>query len=188
MNQEAPVVRSARRAKVPVKRESEGAVSLDATDLAILRLLCIDARISLRSIARDLGMSPPAITDRVARLEGLGVIRGYRAEIDRALLGLPLVVYVGIVSVQGSDQTQVVERLRQTPEVEDVRLVTGPKDLLVRLRLRDTGHLRDVLFDRIWTVPGVDRTETYVSLGGMEPKPFDVLLLEGLLTKARADG
>ncbi len=187
MKQQAPAVRSARRARLPAKREDGGRAALDATDLAILRLLSIDARVSLRSIARELGMSPPAITDRVARLEGLGVIRGYRAEIDRALLGFPLVVYVGIVSVQGSDQTQVVERLRETPEVEDVRLVTGPKDLLVRLRLRDTGHLRQVLFDRIWSVPGVDRTETYVSLGGMEPKPFDVLLLEGLLADEGSD-
>lgn len=186
MKRQAPVARSARRTRLPAEQERQGRLALDATDLAILRLLAIDARVSLRSIARELGMSPPAITDRVARLEGLGVIRGYRAEIDRALLGFPLVVYVGIVSVQGSDQTQVVERLREAPEVEDVRLVTGPKDLLVRLRLRDTGHLRDVLFDKIWSVPGVDRTETFVSLGGMEPKPFDVLLIEGLLAGSDA--
>jgi DNA-binding Lrp family transcriptional regulator len=103
------------------------------------------------------------------------VIRGYRADIDRSMLGFPLVVYVGIVSIQGADQYQVVERLRETPEVEDVHLVTGPKDLLVRLRLRDTAHLREVLFERIWTVPGVDRTETFVSLGEMAPKAIDVL-------------
>jgi Lrp/AsnC family leucine-responsive transcriptional regulator len=185
MKEPAPVARPTRRTRHLARRGSAGP-ALDETDLAILRLLAIDARVSLRSIARELGMSPPAITDRVARLEELGVIRGYRAEIDRALLGFPLVVYVGIVSVQGSDQTQVVERLREAPEVEDVRLVTGPKDLLVRLRLRDTGHLRDVLFDKIWSVPGVDRTETFVSLGGMEPKPFDVLLIEGLLAGSDA--
>jgi Lrp/AsnC family leucine-responsive transcriptional regulator len=161
--------------------------ALDATDLAILRLLAIDARMSLRRIARELGMSPPAITDRVARLERLGVIRGYRAEIDRSMLGFPLVVYVGIVSVQGSDQFQVVERLRETPEVEDVHVVTGPKDLLVRLRLRDTAHLRDVLFERIWTVSGVDRTETFVSLGEMAPKAIDVLLIDGLLADGQGE-
>jgi Lrp/AsnC family leucine-responsive transcriptional regulator len=161
--------------------------ALDATDLAILRLLAIDARMSLRRIARELGMSPPAIADRVARLERLGVIRGYRAEIDRSMLGFPLVVYVGIVSVQGSDQFQVVERLRETPEVEDVHVVTGPKDLLVRLRLRDTAHLRDVLFERIWTVSGVDRTETFVSLGEMAPKAIDVLLIDGLLADRQGE-
>jgi Lrp/AsnC family leucine-responsive transcriptional regulator len=162
-------------------------VLLDATDLAILRLLASDARMSLRRIARELGMSPPAITDRVAGLEQMGVIRGYRAEIDRSMLGFPLVVYVGIVSIQGADQYQVVERFRETPEVEDVHLVTGPKDLLVRLRLRDTAHLREVLFERIWTVPGVDRTETFVSLGEMAPKAIDVLLIDGLLAQVQAE-
>jgi len=161
--------------------------SLDAVDLGVLRLLVMDARMSLRRIARELGMSPPAITDRVARLEQLGVIRGYRAEIDRSMLGFPLVVYVGIVSVQGSDQFQVVERLRETPEVEDVHVVTGPKDVLVRLRLRDTAHLRDVLFERIWTVPGVDRTETFVSLGEMAPKAIDVLIIDGLLADGQTE-
>lgn len=177
------------RESTPARARPEGrrGASLDAIDLAILKLLAVDARMSFRRIARELGMSPPAITDRVARLEELGVIRGYRAEIDRSLLGFPLVVYVGIVSVQGRDQLQVVERLRQTPEVEDVHLVTGPKDLLVRLRLRDTAHLREVLFERIWTVPGVDRTETFVSLGEMAPKAIDVLLIDGLLTDGRAE-
>lgn len=160
---------------------------LDATDLAILRLLASDARMSLRRVARELGMSPPAIADRVAGLERLGVIRGYRAELDRSMLGFPLVVYVGIVSVQGTDQLQVVDRLRETPEVEDVHLVTGPKDLLVRLRLRDTAHLREVLFERIWTVPGVDRTETFVGLGDMAPKAIDVLLIDGLLAQMQAE-
>lgn len=167
--------------------ERRRGASLDGIDLAILRLLVVDARMSLRRIARELGMSPPAITDRVARLEELGVIRGYRAEIDRSILGFPLVVYVGIVSVQGSDQNQVVERLRETPEVEDVHLVTGPKDLLVRLRLRDTAHLREVLFEKIWTVPGVDRTETFVSLGEMAPKAIDVLLIDGVLADRHAE-
>ncbi|HEY8200223.1 MAG TPA: Lrp/AsnC family transcriptional regulator [Actinomycetota bacterium] len=160
---------------------------LDATDLAILRLLASDARMSLRRVARELGMSPPAIADRVAGLERLGVIRGYRAELDRSMLGFPLVVYVGIVSVQGTDQLQVVDRLRETPEVEDVHLVTGPKDMLVRLRLRDTAHLREVLFERIWTVPGVDRTETFVGLGDMAPKAIDVLLIDGLLAQMQAE-
>jgi Lrp/AsnC family transcriptional regulator, leucine-responsive regulatory protein len=160
---------------------------LDATDLAILRLLASDARMSFRRVARELGMSPPAIADRVAGLERLGVIRGYRAELDRSMLGFPLVVYVGIVSVQGTDQLQVVERLRETPEVEDVHLVTGPKDMLVRLRLRDTAHLREVLFERIWTVPGVDRTETFVSLGDMAPKTIDVVLIDGLLAQMQAE-
>ena len=125
-------------------------------------------------------MSAPAVADRIARLERTGVIRGYRADIDRARLGYALVVYVGVVAVQGGDQPALVRSLSELPEVEDVHVVTGPKDLLVRLRLRDHEHLKTVLFDRIWSLPGVDRTETYISLGQMEPKEFDLALLESL--------
>ena len=156
------------------------APSLDEHDVAILGLLVRDARLSQRAVAREVGMSAPAVADRIARLERTGVIRGYRADVDRSLLGYALVVYVGVVAVQGGDQPALVRALRELGEVEDVQVVTGPKDLLVRLRLRDHEHLKTVLFDRIWSLPGVDRTETYISLGQMEPKEFDLTLLESL--------
>ena len=169
-------------ARVPAVEEGEAgqAPSLDRHDLAILRLLVGDARLSQRAVAREVGMSPPAVADRIARLERAGVIRGYRAQVDRGLLGSALVVYVGVVSVQGGDQPAVVRALRKLSEVEDVHVVTGPKDLLVRLRVRDHEHLKTVLFDRIWSLPGIDRTETYISLGQMEPKEFDLALLDSL--------
>ena len=123
-------------------------------------------------------MSAPAVAERISRLERSGVIRGYRADIDPGALGFGLEVYVGVVAVQGGDQLAVVRALRRLPEVADVHVVTGPKDLLVLLRVRDHEHLREVLFDRIWNVPGVDRTETYISLGSMEPKDFEHGLLD----------
>ena len=123
-------------------------------------------------------MSAPAVAERIARLERTGVIRGYRVDIDRGALGFGLLVYVGVVAVQGADQRDVVRALGELPEVEDVHVVTGPKDLLVRLRVRDHEHLREVLFDRIWSLPGIERTETYISLGHMDPKDVDGALLE----------
>jgi DNA-binding Lrp family transcriptional regulator len=155
-------------------------VPLDAVDVSLLRLLYADARMSQRRLGREIGMSAPAVADRLSRLERLGVIRGYRVDIDRVALGFPMVVYVGLVTVQGTDQRVVLERLRDLIEVEDVQIVTGPKDMLVRLRLRDHGHLRDVLFERIWNIPGVDRSECYISLGAMRQKAIDVALLDGL--------
>jgi Lrp/AsnC family transcriptional regulator, leucine-responsive regulatory protein len=166
-------------------QEAPPAASLDAHDLAILRLLVGDARMSQRAVAREVGMSPPAVADRIARLERTGIIRGYRADVDRALLGYALVVYVGVVAVQGSDQPAVVRALRELPEVEDVHVVTGPKDLLVRLRVRDHEHLKTVLFDRIWSLPGIDRTETYIGLGQMDPKDFDLTMLESLVEEGQ---
>jgi Lrp/AsnC family leucine-responsive transcriptional regulator len=171
--------------KSPRRPARTPAVALDEQDLAILRLLVGDARISRRRLAREVGMSAPAVADRVSRLERTGVIRGYRADLDRAELGHDLVVYIGVVAVQGGAQPELVASLRSFPEVEDVHVVTGPKDLLVRLRVRDHDHLREVLFDRLWSLPGVERTETYISLAHMEPKDFDAELLDLMLDERR---
>jgi DNA-binding Lrp family transcriptional regulator len=150
---------------------------LDAIDLEILRLLAADARLSQRELARRVSMSPPAVADRVARLERSGVIRGYHAEIDRERLGYPLVAIIGVEAVQGVEQANLLKSLRAMPEVEDVHLITGPRDLLVRLRVRDHSHLKECLFNGIWPLEGVQRTETFVVMGEMEPKLFDAELL-----------
>jgi DNA-binding Lrp family transcriptional regulator len=153
-------------------------VSLDDVDLSIVELLARDARASQRRIAREVGMSPPAVAERIARLERTGVIRGYRAEIDRSLLGFSLVAYVSVVAVNTLKQPDdVLEALRALPEVEDVCIVAGPMDLILRLRVRDHEHLRRCLFDSIWQLPGVSRTETFLWLRAAEPKPVDVELI-----------
>src|SRR2546423_2619640 len=175
------------RPRRPPRPAAGSADELDDQALAILRLLVADARISQRRLARGVGMPAPAVADRVSRLERTGVIRGYRADLDRAGLGHDLVVYIGVVAVQGGAQPELVASLRSFPEVEDVHVVTGPKDLLVRLRVRDHAHLREVLFDRLWSLPGVDRTETYISLAHMEPKDFDADLL-GMMVAERRRG
>ncbi|MGH9116849.1 MAG: Lrp/AsnC family transcriptional regulator [Acidimicrobiales bacterium] len=156
------------------------AAELDAVDLDLLRLLAVDARLSQRELARRVSMSPPAVAERVARLERAGVIRGYRAEIDRERIGFPLVAIIGIEAVQGVEQQGLLKSLRTMPEVEDVHLITGPRDLLVRLRLRDHDHLKECLFNGIWPLDGVQRTETFVVMGGMEAKPFDAELIESV--------
>jgi DNA-binding Lrp family transcriptional regulator len=97
---------------------------------------------------------------------------------------MPLVVYIGAVAIQGTDQRKVVRALRELVEVEDVKIVTGRQDMLIRLRLRDTDHLRKCLFERIWNIEGLGRTETHICLDGMEPKLFDVDLLDSLLARA----
>src|SRR4051812_22326129 len=109
------------------------APTFDAVDLALLRHLATDARISVRGLARLVGMSAPAVGERIARLERERIIRGYRADIDYGALGASLIVYIGVVSVQGHDQRQLIADLRRLSEVESVDVVTGPLDLLVRL-------------------------------------------------------
>src|ERR1700759_384362 len=76
-------------------------VEVDALDLALLRALAAAARQSQRALARQIEMSPPAVADRLARLERSGVIRGYRADIDWAGLGLPGRVFLAVTAGAG---------------------------------------------------------------------------------------
>lgn len=147
-------------------------VPLDDVDLALLRLLAKDARASQRSLARELGRSAPAVGERIARLERAGVIRGYSVVLDWAALGYPIVVYLAITAVQGSDLAPVMTSVSQLPEVEEVTIVTGELDLLARLRIRDHTHLRSVLLEKVWQIGGVQRTETYLSIADGPSKDF----------------
>ena len=154
---------------------------LDDVDLAILRVLLVDARTSQRKIAREVGMSAPAVAERIARLERSGVIRGYHADVDLGRLGRSLVAYVSVIAHDVlKTPEEVLEAVRAMPEVEDAAVVTGPMDLLLRLRVRDHEHLRECLFERIWKLDAVNRTETFICLGRMAPKRFALDLVNQL--------
>jgi Lrp/AsnC family leucine-responsive transcriptional regulator len=152
-------------------------VEVDESDLALLRALASDARQSQRALARTIEMSAPAVADRLARLERSGVIRGYRVDIDWAALGYPVVVYLAVTAGPGVDLSEIIKAIRDLPEAEDMSVVTGGMDLLVRLRVRDHAHLRELLLTQIFKINGVQRTETFLSLADVESANFTAALL-----------
>ncbi len=156
-------------------------VTLDAVDLRLLLLLSRDARLSQRSLARELGMSAPAIADRISRLERQGVITGYGVRLDWGALGYDSPVYLTITAVQGYQQGAIMEELGRLPEVDEVLLVTGDFDMLVRLRVRDVRHLRDLLLNQIWQIEGIQRTETSITIAQMKSKNTTEQLLAAML-------
>ena len=152
-------------------------VEVDDFDLALLRALAADARQSQRALARTIEMSAPAVADRLARLERNGVIRGYRVDIDWAALGYGVVVYVAVTAGPGMDLSDIIKAIRALPEAEDMSVVTGGLDLLVRFRVRDHAHLRELLLTQIFTINGIQRTETFLSLADVEPANFSAAML-----------
>lgn len=162
-------------------------VSLDEIDLRLLRLLSEDARLSQRALARELGMSAPAIGERVARLERQGVITGYGARLNWSAIGYPTTVYLTVVAVLDYEQGLIMTALAEIPEVEEIMLVTGDIDLLVRVRVRDYTHLRDLLLNRVWQIEGIQRTETSMTIAEMPPTNTAVRLLTAM-TEAQASG
>jgi Lrp/AsnC family transcriptional regulator, leucine-responsive regulatory protein len=153
-------------------------VDVDDLDLALLGALARDARQSQRALAREIEMSPPAVADRLARLERSGAIRGYRVDVDWAALGYPVVVYLAVTAGPGMDLSEIIEAIRALPEAQDMSVVTGGLDLLVRLRVRDHAHLRELLLAEIFQINGVQRTETFLSLADVEPDNFTAAMLE----------
>jgi Lrp/AsnC family leucine-responsive transcriptional regulator len=156
-------------------------VEVDDLDLALLRALATDARQSQRALARQIEMSPPAVADRLARLERSGAIRGYRVDVDWAALGYPVVVYLAVTAGPGMDLSEIIKAIQALPEAQDMSVVTGGLDLLVRLRVRGVAHLRELLLAEIFQINGVQRTETFLSLADVEPDNFTAAMLEQMI-------
>jgi Lrp/AsnC family transcriptional regulator, leucine-responsive regulatory protein len=117
---------------------------LDETNRRLLAELQRDARLSLAELGRRVGLSAPAVGERLGRLEAAGVVRGYRAELDPAALGLPLAAVARVRPVAGQ-LPKVAELARQTPEVVECHRVTGEDCFVMKLHLRDVGHLEAVI-------------------------------------------
>lgn len=160
---------------------------LDAKDIELLRELTRDARQSQRSLGRRVGMSPPAVAERLARFERTGVIKSYGATIDWDRLGLDVVVYIPVSLKSGHGIEATIEAFREIPELEELTALTGRYDLLARFRLADQRHLRDLVVDRIWQIPHIQKVETMLSLGTLVDEEFATKILDSCPVEAAAE-
>jgi Lrp/AsnC family leucine-responsive transcriptional regulator len=97
---------------------------IDAVNIRVLEELQRDPRLSMSELGRRVGMSSPAVAERVRRLEEAGVIRGYRLELNPAALGLPIAAYVRVRPNAGQ-LPRIAELAQQIPEVVECHRVTG---------------------------------------------------------------
>jgi Lrp/AsnC family leucine-responsive transcriptional regulator len=119
---------------------------LDATDRQLLHHLQRDARLTLAALGREVGLSAPAVADRLRRLEDAGAIRGYRADVDPRALGLTLTAVLRI-RPDPRQLARVAELAVATPEVVECSRITGDDCYILRLHVRDVEHL-EVVIDR----------------------------------------
>ena len=137
---------------------------IDATDLQILTILQSNARTPNAEIARQVGMAPSAILERIRKLEQRGIIQGYEARIDPAALGLGLLAYVAVRTDERVGDECAGERLARIPEVQEVHHVAGEDCYLLKVRVRDAKALGRLLQDQIKAVEPVRSTRTTVVL------------------------
>ena len=118
--------------------------ALDPVNLRLLAELQRNPRITMSELARRLGMSSPAVTDRVQRLEDNGIITGYRLELDPRALGWPVAAFVRIRPGPGQ-LTRITELARNTPEVVECHRITGEDCFLLKIYVAEIDKLEEVL-------------------------------------------
>jgi Lrp/AsnC family transcriptional regulator, leucine-responsive regulatory protein len=119
-------------------------VALDAVDRQIIGELAQDARISFAELGRRVSLSSPAVTDRVRRLEQLGVITGYRAEIDPRALGYPLTAIVRVKPAV-RQLSKIADLAAEIPQIEECHRITGEDCFYMKLHLGSIEELPSVL-------------------------------------------
>ena len=160
-----------KRTRSPAQRRSQGrspsergtAVTLDATDLSILRVLQANARATYTEIGRAVGLSAPSAHDRVHRLERRGVLLGYQARLAPEVLGLAVLSLVGVLPAGAADPAAMEEAFAEIEQVEAAYQVTGEESHVLIVRTGSIAQLSEIL-QRIRRIDGVARLRTSVVL------------------------
>lgn len=136
---------------------------MDHVDLRLLELLQQNGRISQQDLAKAVGLSAPAVGERLRKLEERRVIQQYTAVLDPGALGLDILAFVS-VGIQGSRHfADFRKRVSATDEILECHSVTGEGSHLLKIRVADTAALEALLAD-IQGWPGVHRTSTSIVL------------------------
>lgn len=137
--------------------------NVDPVDRQLIAALRANARATYADLARVVGLSAPAVHDRVRRLEAAGIVTGYHAAVAPAALGLGVSALVGIYQRDDAEQDDVANRLAGVPEIEDCWFVAGDEAFIVKVRVPDVDALEQTLAS-LRRIPGVARTRTTVVL------------------------
>jgi Lrp/AsnC family transcriptional regulator for asnA, asnC and gidA len=139
-------------------------VQLDKLDRSILDLLRQDARTPYLEIARLCHVSGATVHLRIQKMEKMGLILGSRLQLDHRKLGLGVCVFLGVYLDKCNAFDEIFARLEAIPEIVECHYTTGAYAIFLKVLCRDTPHLRELLVDRIQSIPFVRRTETFISL------------------------
>ena len=150
---------------------SRPAAVLDGIDRRLLELLGDDARLSVARLAGRCGISRANAYTRLERLRAEGIVEGFSARVDTRRLGLGISALV-LISGRQPAWRALRDQLRATPEVEYCAFTTGEYDALILVRVADVETLRDVILERLQSMPSVRATQTIFVLEEVVRRPF----------------
>ncbi len=137
---------------------------INGIDLEILKILQSNSRTSNAEIARQVGLAPSAVFERVRKLEERGVIESYGARVNPKLMGLPLLAFVFVRADEKPGAEKTAARVAAIPEVLEVHDVAGEDCLLAKVRAADTESLGRLLRDRFGSIESITSTRTTIVL------------------------
>ncbi len=151
---------------------------LDPIDRAILAALQLDGRTAISALAREVGLSNTACTERVRNLESAGIITGYTAVLDAAKLGLGLTAFIEVSLERISTETfeQFKAAILAIPQIEECHMVAGGFDYLLKVRVADMAEYRHFLGTALSQVPGIRQTHSYPVMEELKTGPHLAIL------------
>jgi Lrp/AsnC family transcriptional regulator for asnA, asnC and gidA len=148
---------------------------IDKLDRQILSILMRNGKIPYTEIAKQLFVSGGTIHVRMNKLIDMGVVQGYNLSVDYGRLGYDITAFLGVYLDKSSLYQQVSKELEKIPEVVGLHYTTGLYNIFAKIICRDTKHLRQTLHDKIQNIPGIQRTETFISLEETVDRPLNIL-------------
>jgi len=143
---------------------TEVELALDKIDLNILRLMQENARISNADMARELGMAPSGVLERVKKLEQRGVIQQFTTRINPVALQQKMLAFVFIKASDGPGCNDTAEMLAEIPEVQEVHHIAGDDCYLVKVRTYDSSTLVSLMRNNFSKIPNLLSTRTTIVL------------------------
>jgi Lrp/AsnC family leucine-responsive transcriptional regulator len=137
---------------------------MDAIDLEILMALQRDGRITFADLAQRVGLSPPAVAERVRKLEERGIIQGYTAVLNAKRLKLDITAFISVSVSHPRHDPPFVEEISRWGEVLECHHVLGADDYLLKIKVNDTSALEDLIMARLRMLEGVTQTRTTIVL------------------------
>ena len=157
----------------------KGKVKLDPFDIRIVDELTKDARVPLIQLAKKLKVSNTLIHQRIKKLKEVGVLKSASYSLDPLLLGYETSGYTQIMLTNSKHHRQVTEKLRKIPHVVECVNIAGRYALMVRIYAYNNRHLRDMIYEQIQTIEGVEGTNTIISFESAFSRTVPIESAEG---------
>jgi DNA-binding Lrp family transcriptional regulator len=141
-------------------------IKLDSIDKKILEILQANAKITNSQLATEIGLSPAPTLERVRKLENMGIIKSYHAEVERELLGIGTAVFVS-VSLSGHKKHQImsfVSQMNEIPEVVECHHITGAGDFLLKILAKDINSYQKLILDKLVDIEEIGNMQSMVIL------------------------